>query len=1307
MRKHIITLLIIFFGGIVRISAYPEYFVKQISLEEGLSQSTVKCILTDHRGLIWIGTQFGLNCFDREQIKSYYHDKNNPHSLPFDEIDFIEEDALHNLWVGTEYGLALYDRENDLFKQIYHKDRQITSRTCLCVDEGILFFETDRILLYRYTDKQFHEQPMHAPAEFSMHVEDVKMYDQTNGKILLATRWNGVWWYYWHTGDVERVSFIPEKNITEIYVDQTNHIWVAPYGKGVFAYTGEGVLKKQLSTANQLRNDVVLDILEWKDEIWLATDGDGIHIYNKEKDEVRVIEHQSGNTHSLPVNSFRCLYKDPVNNLWAGSIRGGLIGLKEISIQTYKESPFGSTHGLSEKTVTGMYEDTDGIIWLGTDGGGVNRFDPSTRLFRHYPQTKQAKVVSIIPMNENELLLSLFSRGLYIFDKQTGKMREYPIADKEQHTRMFRVGRSAHLHRRNKDSFHIYADSVYIYNQSTRKLTTVTIDEKGPWVSSLHHIYSNNYVSYLMGAYDLFEVNQLQQTMRPLYRSHYSIGIISAVCRDKKGNFWIGSTTGLYHYDSIQDTLKAIDNYRFVGIQTLGFDNRDRLWIGTHNDLYAYNPEDERVAVFGESDGISANEYINKAPLITRSGDLYLAGVMGLVHISKDLPFAEQPDPSINLLEVVLDGERLGLPAENHMVVPWDYTSLHIKMMVLEDDLMRKKLFRYYIRGNQEEVIELPNHVISLYSLPIGSYEIWVSCYKKNGDWSEPVELVKISITPPWWKTEWFICLFIVFLIGTIITVVASFIRRKENKMKWAIKEHEQKTYEEKIRFLINLSHELRTPLTLIYAPLKRLLKNGEVKDADQEKQLTSIFKQTRRIKNLIDMVLDVRKIEKGGETLHIKPHALNEWIRTVVDDFSNELESQERTLLFDLDERIEMVPFDAIKCEVILSNLLMNAIKFSEPSTTITITTRLEGEYARIAICDEGIGLGNTDPSRLFVRFYQGSHSVNGTGIGLSYARMLIELHNGSIHATNNPEKGATFFFTLPLIHQGIPVLEMGAPTSTEAWFCSDQEFIPTPEFSTQKYTAIIVEDEPELRDYLKQSLKPHFKQVYVAEDGVDAGTKIRQNQPDIIISDVMMPRMDGFELCREVKSDIEISHIPVVLLTARTDTESTTQGYKLGADAYIAKPFDMDFLLVILKNQLNNREAVKLRYKDNNQVIAPREETISNADEQFMLKLNHFIQENLENPLLDVNYVADHMAMSRASLYNKLKLLTDVSVGDYINKFRMTRALELLANKDLTIMEISERSGFSNQRYFSTVFKQAYGLTPSQYRQKKEVKK
>ena len=464
--------------------------------------------------------------------------------------------------------------------------------------------------------------------------------------------------------------------------------------------------------------------------------------------------------------------------------------------------------------------------------------------------------------------------------------------------------------------------------------------------------------------------------------------------------------------------------------------------------------------------------------------------------------------------------------------------------------------------------------------------------------------------------------------------------KRKEQELAWEMKEHERKFYEEKVRFMVNISHELRTPLTLIYAPLKRLLKSGKVMDDDVSRQLDGLLLQTCRIREIVDMVLDAQKSDTNGDVMDVRFYNVADWIRTVTHDFAQEFEARSIRLEYKLDTSVEKVPFDAAKCRVVLSNLLINAMKFSEPNTSLVIGTERMETSLRISLADQGIGLAHVDMDRLFSRFYQGDHNRKGSGIGLAYARKLVELHGGSIGAYSNEDRGATFYFDLPLVQASV-FEEPDSVVCSEMKNADAKEMNPQvvqADFLFAKYTALVVEDEPELRSYLFSVLQAEFKDVYVAGDGEEAWEFLGQSQPDIIVSDVMMPRMDGYELCRRVKNNLKVSHIPVVLLTAKADPASSVEGYKSGADIYLAKPFDVDSLMVILRNVLRLRDQFRARYRESGCLFSPKDDAVSNADEQFMQKLNLLIHENLTNPDLNVAFIASGMAMSRTTLYLSL---------------------------------------------------------------------
>ena len=455
-------------------------------------------------------------------------------------------------------------------------------------------------------------------------------------------------------------------------------------------------------------------------------------------------------------------------------------------------------------------------------------------------------------------------------------------------------------------------------------------------------------------------------------------------------------------------------------------------------------------------------------------------------------------------------------------------------------------------------------------------------------------------------------------------------------------------------------------------------------------------------MREIVDMVLDWSSLEADYNKLKIQKTQLNEWVTEVIKDYMNEAKEKEICIQLQIDPNIEEVWFDKQKCQTVLSNLLMNALKFSKANSNITVSTQRLENTVRISVIDEGSGIEDSDMANLFTKFHKGNHKERGSGFGLYYAKTIMEMHGGLIRAYNNTNKGATFYLELPLLNtnkkeESAHLQQKDSPLPSS---------IQDTHFDCTGKTVLIVEDEKELREYLISSLTEFFKKVYAADNAVSALEICQKKQPSIIISDVMMPQMDGFELCCQIKNNIQISHIPVILLTARYDQTGITTGYKSGADAYIPKPFDLDSLKIVIGNILKNREKIHNQYISINQSTSLQTLTNSKADEDFMTKINIIIHENLSDEEFSVQQLADLMTISRSSLYNKIKIITGLGVNDYINRLRIEKAISLLTNTNLNINEISSEVGFTYPRYFSSTFKQMKGMTPKQFREENRMK-
>lgn len=1298
LKRYSFLIWILFFVLSTK-AEQQDYYFRQISLEQGLSQSRVQCIYRDHLGVIWIGTKWGLNSYDQSELKSYFHDREQPNSLPDNFIRFITEDRLGDLYVSTNKGIAIYNKAENQFQPLKYNGKPFNAWSYLQIGDNFLFGGEETLYQYNLTDKSITTIFPDIDGDKLKCIN--RIFQWSPDVLITSSKKDGLWMYDLTKKKMYRCPFVKEREINTIFVDSQNRLWVSFYGKGMACYSKEGKRLFCLSTRNSgLNNDIIFDFLEKDNQLWIATDGGGINILDFQTMKFSHLKHISDDEQSLPNNSIYRLYKDQMDNIWIGSIHGGLFAIKKVFIKTYKDVPLNNPNGVSERTVVSIFEDKDTLLWIGTDGGGINSFDQKTNTFHHYPTTYGEKVTSITDFSENELLLSCFNKGVFTFNKRTAQMQPFPIINDSISKREFSSGDLVNLYA-TKDNIYILGAKVYIYNKHTRQTSILY----APQIDiqrqiAMQAIYSDDTHLYLMGTNNLFKLNFKTNELSSLVNMKEGDDFTSA-CRDDKGNFWIGSNFGLLFYNKQTGKTEKIHTNLFNSVSSLAYDKKGKVWIGAQNMFFAYIINEKRFVILDESDGVPSNELIFTPIPALRTPNLYMGGTMGLVRINTDIIFESNSSPILKLLEVKLNGKSTLKQVNNNCIsIPWNHSSFNIKVIADEKNSFRKHLFRYVITGKDKMVIESYLQTLELGTLASGEYTISVSCDSSNGEWSQPTEILTIIVSPPWWKSTWFIilCIFFAFLVAGV--VFFSLIRKKENRLKREMREHEKKIYEEKIRFLINISHELRTPLTLIYASLKRIL-NKEVKQDELPEYLQGAFKQANQMKDIINIVLDTRKMEVGQEVLHISSHPLHKWIQEVAETFQTASKAKEIEITYDFDDSIQSIAYDDTKCKVVLSNLIMNALKYSPNQTRIVIKTIRTNESIQVHVQDQGIGLDNVDIKKLFTRFYQGKHNEGGSGIGLSYAKMLIDLHGGRMGAFNNKDRGATFFYEIPA---NLQEQEVSCPqhsylnellSSPE-----EEEKIESGAFSLQGYSLLIVEDKQDLREFLKNALKDKFKKIYQAENGLVALEVIKQQQPDIIVSDVMMPQMNGYQLCKEIKENLNISHIPVILLTARADSESQMLGYKLGADAYLPKPFEMEMLLSVIQNQMRNREYIKSRYRGNQFILSPQEATFSNADEQFMIKLNEMIDQNLSQPDLDVKFLTAQMAMSRTSLYNKIKELTGMGANDYINRRSIDKAIILLTQSDMSITEISEQVGFTYQRYFSTLFKEMKGMTPSQFR-------
>lgn len=1308
--KNLLPFIILFLSFVTAYAdGTTQYSFQQIDLNKlnnlnnGLSLN-VSCMTVSHdKGYVWIGTRTGIGRFDGYELKKY---------LQGTIITNLAEDKENTIWATTRKGLFYYDYQTDRFIQATTPNQQapITYSTVL-TENGVLFGGHGVIFQYTYNNKDKHIIPQFKLSPlFQRNITQLIRWDEQN--VLCANRWSHAVLFNLHTGETRPTPFNCNEAVA-ILTDSKGNIWVSHYNNGVKCYNKQGELLHSYNTRNSLlKTNVVLALEEHNGEIWIATDGNGIYILNPETKKMTVLQHVPGESYSLPANSISSLYNDSQNHMWAGSVRNGLIRIKEVGMRIYGDALPGSNFALSEKSVLSLYQDSNDDIYIGTDGGGINRMNPVTQDFTHLLSTYGDKIASITGADKDHLIVSLFSKGVFFFNKQNRSYRPLIIVNDSINRSLCLKGKTVNVHRNTPETILLLSDTPYLYHLKNRSFTPITCEDTTQVINGPLLSVPGNFsdTTYLYDQTSIYTLQSPSNQIKMLYQTSKDT-LINSVSVDENHQVWIGTNYGLACYRPSSHACQTISTSLINYVSSVLCDHEDRVWIGTEGQLLAYLPKKNEFIIYGETDGIHPNEYLNKPRLLSRQGDIYMGGVEGLLRINHRLPYEPERLSKLELADVLVGGERVNEINRKHPVLTVKEKSkpITVKLIAVNKDMFRKPVYRYTLQGMDGQVIYsyLPEQTFN--GLPAGKYQVLAACNTRVGGWTEDFPILEFHVHLPWYKTGWFYLTLVLGVSGILLFFIFSFFRKRENRLKMAMKEKEKQIYEEKVRLLININHELRTPLTLIHAPLKQLLIN--IPPQDRNHLIVSrICKQTDRMKSLLNMVLNVRKMEVSSTSIRLEPVCLHQWVEELINDFKPEAEDRGITFAFQPDPCINQLCMDKEKCTTALSNLLINALKYSPNGGTITVYSRLsdDGNHIRLSIADEGPGLKDIDTESLFNRFYQAKNSRPGTGIGLSYAKILIGQQDGRIGAYDNGEKpGSTFWIELPTRRESGEVQVQPQPYLNELLASTQEvESVPQARESDKSLLAprsiLIVDDNQDLTEYLHAELKERFSRIWVAANGEKALNICKEHKPDIVVSDVQMPVMNGYELCRNIKQDLEISHIPVILLTARIDEESRIFGYKNGADDYLSKPFEIDTLCSVIRSLLANRDRVKAQYMGTLPLPQPEEATFSTADEEFLKKLNRVINDNLNHPEMGVGFLCSELGMSRASLYNKLKTVTGMGASDYITKLRLEQAVYLLTHSNMKINEISDHTGFSTSRYFSTAFKQYMGCTPSQYKEK-----
>ena len=798
------------------------YSYTQLSLNKGLSQASVQAILLDRGGNLWIGTRNGLNLYTQQKMTNYFHYLENRNSIPDNQIVHLAEDSLGNIWVATPQGLAQYNKEKDAF-DILTRGRVQSS---LCMEGGILFGGDNIIYFYNYKTQEL-EYRTHLQEEGSqtlpIQYRVEKMIPIEDGKVMVATRRKGIFLYNPQTEEFRPyITDHPNALLIGICRTSDRRVFASFYARGVHYYDENGKKMGSYTTDNSpLTNNYVMDLIEHKGQVWLGTDGGGINLIDLRSGNFSFLSHTTGDPVSLPVNSILRFYKDYNNHLWIGSVRGGAIHVKESHIRTYQDVILNQPMGLTEKAVTSLYEEEDGRLWVGTDGGGINLYHPDTDQFFHYPMTYGDKVISMTNLSDEELLISIYTKGLFTFNKRTGQYKRFVVVDEFTNRKTCFNGYVTLVNEVGNDKIYIIGYGGWIYHTKEKKFTPLVLPEKyQKTVAPLQVAFANDEFTLLRQGNIIFMADTQTDSIRILTEAPVDERVTSAAYDKEERTIWIGSNRGLSYYHQDKKEYKHFPTALFNTISHLTLDTQGRLWISAQNKLFSYSIRKEKFTSWNQSDGYLPNEIQSKYHTTRNKDFIYLGGSEGLVKIATEISTESMEEPQIHLSDIHYNGKSAIRNMEDRCFqIPWDYHSIVLTFGIKSEDVFQKQLLKYTIRNsNGEHTIESYEPQLNLSSLSPDTYEIRVSCYTKDGSESLAKHLLTLVVSPPWYKTTWFIMLLILLLTGITISIGRWIYLRKTRQMKGDVGE-----------FLQTVLQSLEKP-----EPLETEIPNPILSEADQ-----------------------------------------------------------------------------------------------------------------------------------------------------------------------------------------------------------------------------------------------------------------------------------------------------------------------------------------------------------------------------------------------------------------------------------------------------------------------------------------
>jgi len=1331
------------------------------SPSDGLSGSAFHSIYQDSRGYLWVSIFSGLNRFDGYQFAIYEHKAEDTTSISSTYTNLVYEDRSGSLWVGTNKGLDRFDYDRDCFHRVYFRlpsgEIQPDVKSILETGDSSLWLVTSHgLILFRPETGHYefhnHQFKSDGTPEYSTYNQAIR---DESGNLWIATNADGVLIF-----DTSRKQFMdiqsytgtayqfPDRTVNTVYRTDDGIILFGTQRNGLIVYDPS---KKLFYKAAGLENPefdrgFYNIISDRKGTIWIGTQGGGLKKFNTSAGRV---EDASGliNLPGISRSGIIC-YEDRQGDMWFGIRERGLY-LKVLSSKAFQTlgSPGYINEPLSHYGISSVLTDKSGHLWIGSEGGGLHLLRKGSASFEVFSSApngisiQDRSVTKLYEDSRGNIWIGTYLAGLYCYQAGRYSLKHYvmPGFDRELWGNYI-----FDLEEDNLGNLLIATNGggLFYLDHSVDTIADVTHFESGGKPCSIpSKIYSLEFDAdnglWIGTENGLIYRHQLKDRFRSFTVSSGDLSndLVTCVRRDRLGVMWIGTLSGLYRFDPASDSLIRYSTENGLcnnSIKAIEADDRNTLWISTTAGISRFETSTGQFRNYFFYDGLPCDKYMIGASHADNKGNIWFGGVDGLVWFHPDSIKVNNQIPRLIFTSFKIFNTEMNvdpfspgsilkkdIDRTDTLFVDFSQKSFTLEFATISFSTPEKIRYAVQLEGFSPkwDYKDYRHRYATYTNLSPGTYTFRVRTTDFEGLWSGHERMLTIIVKPPFWRTGW------AFLFYALLLVIAGYYIRKimldrinlRNQLHF---EHLERVRVEefnqsKMRFFANISHEIRTPLSLMLAPLTRLV-NSPLTDT-QKRMAGFLYRNTLRLERIINQLLELQKLENTELVLKARRMNVTEFIREIIALFDQWAAEKNIHLSFEPEADELYAWIDPEKMDKIIFNLLSNAIKFTPENGLVSIILTAEGNNTRegwlsISVMDTGKGISKAYTERIFERFYQvEEEQINrssGTGIGLHLVYELVRIHHGDIQVLSEPGKGSTFTVKIPLgDHHFLPEEKDG----TDLFPGSYHHVVVPGQIQTElrdtetgtgipgHKTVLIVEDDPEIMQFLAEDLGNTYR-ILKAADGNEGWETAFLHIPDLIISDIVMPGMNGIDLCKKVKNSLETSHIPVVLLTAKTLVEQEIEGLESGADEYIRKPFHPQLLRLKIGKILESRELLPKRFLSGTGFGA-HDWVVTSADERFLQKAVDFVRENISNAELNMEKMSSAMNISRVHLYRKLKALVNQNPTEFIRTIRLKQAAHLLSQGKLNVSEVAWMVGFNSHQYFTNSFQKYFNMSPTEY--------